>query len=207
MSISKGSWRNVGSLFQWMAGRLMRWKKNLRCFLGSGTDEGRNIASISWDNVCKSKEDGGLGVKKLELFNLALCAKWKWRCLLSSASWQLLLRFRYGRRSRSLDIESLAVCSSSDSIWWKSVNFILCVLTGLRMLWLGKLAAGKSRHSGCRGGQGALYWRTDLADSFLSQLTKMKMISDILKTDGKRREWLWNWRRPLFAWEDEQWRI
>jgi hypothetical protein len=49
--------------------------------LGSGTDEGRNIASISWDNVCKSKEDGGLGVKKLELFNLALCAKWKWRCL------------------------------------------------------------------------------------------------------------------------------
>ncbi|PNX62618.1 cytochrome p450, partial [Trifolium pratense] len=51
-------------------------------------------AWISWDNVCKSKEDGGLGVKNLELFNLALCAKWKWRCLVdSSASWEPLLRF------------------------------------------------------------------------------------------------------------------
>jgi hypothetical protein len=41
-------------------------------------------------------------------------------------------------RIKRRDIESLAVSSSSDSIWWRDVvevdNFIFRVFTGLRML-------------------------------------------------------------------------
>lgn len=31
--------------------------------------------------VYKSREDGGLGVKNLEWFNMAMLAKWRWRIL------------------------------------------------------------------------------------------------------------------------------
>jgi hypothetical protein len=49
--------------------------------------------------------------------------------------------------------------------------------------------------------------RTLLKDRFCRlfvTINKNAMILDILKTNGNRREWLWNWGRPLFAWEDEQ---
>ncbi|PNX91435.1 hypothetical protein L195_g047566, partial [Trifolium pratense] len=35
----------------------------------------------SWEKVCLPKDKGGLGIKNLALFNLALLCKWKWRCL------------------------------------------------------------------------------------------------------------------------------
>ncbi|MCI13506.1 ribonuclease H protein [Trifolium medium] len=73
---------------------------------------------IKWDQVCKSKKESGLGVKNLELFNLALCAKWKWRFLSDqSALWLPLLQFRYGSENGYFDLESLVVCGRHDSIW------------------------------------------------------------------------------------------
>lgn len=44
-----------------------------------------------------SNEDGGLGIKNLELFNYALVSKWGWRCLSEhKAIWSDILEFRYG---------------------------------------------------------------------------------------------------------------
>lgn len=49
------------------------------------------------------KDCGGLGVKNLELFNLSLQSKWKWRCLTEkNVVWNKLLSCRYG------DLNSLA---------------------------------------------------------------------------------------------------
>lgn len=36
---------------------------------------------MAWDKVCKLKNEGGLGIKNLDLFNIALFTKWKWRLL------------------------------------------------------------------------------------------------------------------------------
>jgi hypothetical protein len=44
-------------------------------------EERKKVNWIRWDIVCKSKKDGGLGVKNLELFNVDLYAKWRWRFL------------------------------------------------------------------------------------------------------------------------------
>jgi len=49
--------------------RIQRWGKRE----GSG-----KIASVKWDKVCLPKEDGGLGVKNIRIFNTALLAKWRW---------------------------------------------------------------------------------------------------------------------------------
>ena len=37
--------------------------------------EGRKMAWIKWKMVCKNKEDGGLGIKDLKSFNMALLEK------------------------------------------------------------------------------------------------------------------------------------
>jgi len=39
--------------------------------------EDRKIAWVKWENLCKPREEGGLGLKHIE--NIVLLAKWKWR--------------------------------------------------------------------------------------------------------------------------------
>jgi hypothetical protein len=74
--------------------QLVRLQRN---FLWGGGAADKRLCWVKWDQVCLPKEQGGLGVKNLELFNMALLSKWKWRFLSDDeAMWADLLRFRYG---------------------------------------------------------------------------------------------------------------
>jgi len=44
-------------------------------FLGE-SEEIRNISRINWDTICSKNENGGLGVRRIHEFNLALLGKW-----------------------------------------------------------------------------------------------------------------------------------
>lgn len=48
-------------------------------FLWGKREEGGKIAWVKWNRICWPKEEEGLGVKDIHLFNLALLSKWKWR--------------------------------------------------------------------------------------------------------------------------------
>lgn len=41
--------------------------------------ECRKICWVNWEMVCKKREKGGLGIKDINAFNLALLGKWRWR--------------------------------------------------------------------------------------------------------------------------------
>jgi len=43
--------------------------------MGLGTRR-EEIAWVFWETICKSKNERGLGVKDLRMFNIALLAKW-----------------------------------------------------------------------------------------------------------------------------------
>ncbi|KAF1860067.1 hypothetical protein Lal_00027918, partial [Lupinus albus] len=56
------------------------YSKNSEKFsVGGGINSSWKINWIKWDHVCKLRDQGGLGVKDVRSFNLALIGKWNWR--------------------------------------------------------------------------------------------------------------------------------
>jgi hypothetical protein len=90
--------------------------------LWGGASEKSKIAWVKWEDVCRTKECGGLGVKNLRLVNVSLLMKWRWRLLTSHDSlWSLVLKAKYGVGiGFSPD---LLPCGNVGlaSIWWKDL--------------------------------------------------------------------------------------
>lgn len=81
-------------------------------FLWGGTEEDRKIAWVRWAQICRPKAEGGLGVKDLESFNLALLGKWRWRLLQNQEQlWCRVLLAKYGNGLRS-----------KKSVWWRDLE-------------------------------------------------------------------------------------
>ncbi|XP_019427156.1 PREDICTED: uncharacterized protein LOC109335476 [Lupinus angustifolius] len=87
-----------------------------RSFLWGNKRGGKGIVWVAWDVVCKSKELGGLGVRDLSRFNLALLGKWRWRRLQDKeAFWVKVINLKYG-------LEWLSHPNNSTSRWWRDLG-------------------------------------------------------------------------------------
>lgn len=77
---------------------------------------------VNWNTVCKSREKGGLGVKDIEMMNLALLNKWKWR-IMSEQEIVLsnILIIRYRNLVFKVLIEDKSVLLNKDSIWMRGL--------------------------------------------------------------------------------------
>jgi len=93
-----------------------------RRFLWGGGLEQNKIAWIKWETVCLPKEKGGLGIKDINSFNLALPGKWKWNLFQNHSDlWARVLESKYG------GWRNLAEASrdSNDSIWWRDLKLAI----------------------------------------------------------------------------------
>jgi len=68
--------------------------------------------------VCKDKEEWGLGVKDISLFNSALLAKWYWRLFSEEkGKWKDILASKYYTGGARLQVSSRCY-----SWWWRDLS-------------------------------------------------------------------------------------
>jgi len=88
-----------------------------RRFLWAWGKENKAIAWVSWENVCKPCEEGGLEVKETRNLNSALLAKWKWRILSDAGGkWKEILISIYGSET-----DRIQVGLKYQSWWWRDL--------------------------------------------------------------------------------------
>ncbi|GJU60852.1 putative RNA-directed DNA polymerase, eukaryota, reverse transcriptase zinc-binding domain protein [Tanacetum coccineum] len=90
----------------------------IRCFLWCNGDFKRGKAKVAWEDICLPKQEGGLGIRSLEVFNLALMTTHIWNILSNKASLWVRWIHMYKLRGRTLwDIQP-----KSDMSWgWRKI--------------------------------------------------------------------------------------
>ena len=68
-----------------------------RRFLWGGRLDQNKIAWIRWETVTSSKENGGLDIKDITNFNVALLGKWRWGLMQNKGElWARVVQSKYG---------------------------------------------------------------------------------------------------------------
>jgi len=89
-----------------------------RRFLWGWGKEKRPISWVSWKLLCKSIEEGGLGIRDICKFNVALLAKWRWRCIsIEKGKWKECLDSKYG-----LEQDANQIPLKFQSWWWRDLR-------------------------------------------------------------------------------------
>jgi hypothetical protein len=158
---------------------------------------------VKWDEICKPKKEGGLGVKNLKVMNLSLLTKWRWK-LLSEGNelWKDVVLAKYGSLAvgnPDLDVVEPRV---GASVWWRD----LCRLDR----GVGWFSTATSRIVG--NGRGTKLWKDvwvegQSLERRFPRLFGISMQKDHLISEAGRwieGVWSWElvWRRNFFDWEE-----
>ncbi|MCH80987.1 LINE-1 reverse transcriptase like [Trifolium medium] len=101
------------------------WKevvKIQRKFLWSGLSNRRKISWVKWEDVCKPKSAGGLGVRDLRLTNISLLAKWRWKLLQPDEElWKDIVVAKYGNGVVGRNNLGEDQISRFGLAWWRNI--------------------------------------------------------------------------------------
>ncbi|PNX84009.1 ribonuclease H [Trifolium pratense] len=185
------------------------WKKIIRLqrrFLWGGAAGASKIPWVNWQDVCRSKKEGGLGVKDLRIMNISLLAKWKWRLLSEGDSiWKNVLRDKYGGGESGDAWMSTIVPSAKASPWWNDLMNIGVVngidhLVGSFFKKIGNGGTTRFWHDSWLGPQSL---KEIFPRLFLISVQKECSVQEVGRWNSGRWEWVVRWRRNLFVWEEE----
>ena len=69
----------------------------MRDFLWDSKNSGNGFHWVNCDEVCRPKQEGGLGNRPLRVMNEALKTKWLWRFAKEdNAMWKNVIKAKYG---------------------------------------------------------------------------------------------------------------
>ncbi|KAE8671815.1 kinase-related family protein [Hibiscus syriacus] len=196
------------SIFKIPASILKTLNSIMSNFLWGGGNGIKKIHWVKWDDVCKSKTEGGLGVRNLIFMNRALLGKWSWRFANErNYVWRNFICSKYNIDSSRLLFDSKI---PSQSSWlWRSVvnNHFKQDSFGCKFRSLFKFYVGNGKH--------VRFWQDSWAADFPLQILFSRLFSLSTNKFGKLCEfgefissgWIWDVkvRRNLNDWELEQW--
>lgn len=91
-----------------------------RAFLWKGQATFQGAGAVAWDEVCKGKNDGGLGIKKLEDWNRAAMSKYIWA--IANRQESLWMRWVHSVYIRKDDWWNYKASIHASWYWRKLVN-------------------------------------------------------------------------------------
>jgi hypothetical protein len=183
------------------------WKEIVKIqqrFLWSGLSLRRRISWVKWEDVCKPKIVGGLGVRDLNVTNLSLLSKWRWKLLHPEEElWKTTVMAKYGGNVVGVPNLGEEHISRGGSSWWRNI----CLLDK-SVPWF-EQAVFKTVGNGNNTKFWSEVWVENQTLSarfprlFLGSEQKNVVISEMgYVQDGWR--WVLKWRRGLFEWEKTQ---
>ena len=99
------------------------FESKFRNFLWNDRNDKNNLALIKWDELCKPKELGGLGIKKPQWQNEALGAKLIWQLYSKhNQKWTKIFYYKYLDRSDTLSIFGMNKLPKGFESWNFMVN-------------------------------------------------------------------------------------
>ena len=99
-----------------VADKLVRLQR--RFLWGGGPDQNK-IAWVRWETVCLPKEKGGLGIKDINNFNLALLRKWRWKLMQHKGElWARVVESKYGGWRGLFEADR----AGPESVWWRDLK-------------------------------------------------------------------------------------
>lgn len=169
-------------------------------------EDNRKIAWVKWEVVCREKNEGGLGVKDLRVFNASLLGKWAWKLLSSEGKslWEKVLSSKYGNFSRCVeDWINGKLRDKMWSSWWRD----LVSLVG-RSRWF---RDGLVRKIG--DGMGTRFWEDEWVGCgvklkvafprlYTLEVNKSCWVGERLSSVNESVVFKGVWRRNLFVWEE-----
>jgi hypothetical protein len=100
-------------------------KRIQREFLWGCRNGRKRVNWVKWEDVCKPKHLGGLGVRDLRVVNISLLAKWHWRLLGGGdALWKDVIRSKYEEEVFGKVDWGEGNKPWFSSLWWKDINLI-----------------------------------------------------------------------------------
>lgn len=171
-----------------------------------GNGESKRLVWIKWDDLCKNKEEGGLGIKDLLVFNKALIGKWIWRYLNDGGSlWARVITSRHGVplwKSRGV---AGAGGVRGKTGWWKWVSGLVEKREG-DWFWGNvefRLGEGWTAGFWDRVWAGEKSLKERFPRLFQLAVNKEGTIKEMGRWEGGRWVWEVTWRRELRDWEQQ----
>nr|GEY53873.1 hypothetical protein [Tanacetum cinerariifolium] len=122
-----GDWKNKSLSF---AGRLQLCKSNIRGFLWCNGQYKQGKAKVAWSDIFLAKSEGGLGLRSLEIFNMALMTTRIWNIVSNKVSLCVRWIHTYKLRGRSFwDIPTKNDMPRNFRLYgsWSLVLVIVCL--------------------------------------------------------------------------------
>jgi hypothetical protein len=173
-----------------------------RTFLWGGLSKRSKTCWVCWEDICKPKKEGGLGIRDLRLVNISLLAKWRWKLLSCDRTlWKDAIIAKYGSEIVGVGNLGASQIHRDASIWWRDI----CSLDKNNN-WFAEVVEKRVGNGNLTSFWGDVWVGNQSLQNYFPRIFSISnqqraTISSMGEWVGGGWRWVLSWRREFFDWE------